>query len=50
MMKNNAERIIENLGLVAFNSMQIQAQEAIATNHEVVLIAPRHANHVAQAV
>lgn len=40
MMKNNAERIIENLGLVAFNSMQIQAQEAIATNHEVVLIAP----------
>jgi superfamily II DNA/RNA helicase len=40
MMKNNAERIIKNLGLVAFNSMQIQAQEAIATNDEVVLIAP----------
>lgn len=29
MMKNNAERIIENLGLVAFNSMQIQAQEKL---------------------
>jgi superfamily II DNA/RNA helicase len=40
MMKNNSERIIKNLGLVAFNSMQIQAQEAIATNEEVVLIAP----------
>ena len=39
-MKNNSERIIKNLGLVAFNSMQIQAQEAIATNEEVVLIAP----------
>jgi superfamily II DNA/RNA helicase len=39
-MKIDGERIIKNLGLDSFNTMQMQAQEAIAKNDEVVLIAP----------
>jgi ATP-dependent RNA helicase DeaD len=39
-MENKAKQVIDKLGIVAFNQMQKQAQEAIAAHQEVVLISP----------
>lgn len=39
-MENSEQKVTENLGITSFNEMQIQAQKAIASNNEVVLIAP----------